>query len=82
MKGFILGLLIKAVQYLVGGDVFRHVEALVRAQVSSDLPGEQKRAVVQEQLKNVKGELADTIRHVSQGLLNLAIEAAVVLINK
>jgi len=73
--------------------VLRNIRELINAQFSvvyRDLKingvvitaGDQRRLAVRKELAEAKGELGNAIRALSPGLINFAIEALIILINK
>ena len=70
---FKLLVLEKAVEWLVGGDLFKFIQKEVGIMNDTDLSGEEKRKAVQEEAKRFFGDTATFF-------VNLAIEVAVVLL--
>lgn len=89
MKYVLAKLLINLVRSLIGSNFFGYIEALVRAQLDTNLTGEQKRAEVKKQIENLKNIGTEAAKDtVQEGLIiaaqstknkyvNLAIEVIV-----
>lgn len=82
MKSALLKILVLVVRNLVQGKLFDHIKTLVLSQVDSNKSGAEKRAAVQQGIKELQGDLADAAKVAGPMLLNLALEAAVVAVSK
>lgn len=81
MNALMRKLLDIVVKSLVGGDLFDHIKQAVAIQMNAtNLTGEQKKVAVQANIKALKGDLGIAANNLGQTLLNLAIEAALVLV--
>lgn len=63
----------KAIAWLIGGSLFKDVKNIVAGLFEEDKPGDEKRKDAFDQIKKVAGSTASF-------LINLAIEAAVVIL--
>lgn len=77
-KTMMINLLLSTLSTLLNGDLLNFIKRAVVAQMSSDLPGDQKRDAVMVELMAAKGELGRVLAKTSVSLINLGIEASVV----
>jgi hypothetical protein len=82
MSSFLLNLLTFVIKRLIAADLFSHIKDVVEAQMNNQLTGEQKRAVVKQELSELNGALRDDFIKTAPYLVNLAIETAVTLVKK
>ncbi len=77
MSPFFTKIILTAVTALTSRAVTDKVMELVKTQLTSPLSGEEKRAEVKRQIDALKTEVGSAFAGVSNGLLNLVIEAVV-----
>ena len=70
IKAYILE---RTVKWIVGGELFDQVKNLVLAYASENIPGDEKRKKVLEQVKLIRGNISNFV-------VNLVIETAVFII--
>ena len=63
----------KVIKWLIGGELFNSIKEMVLNMADTELTGEEKRAKVLQEAKSIAGKTASF-------LLNLGIEAAVVIL--
>jgi hypothetical protein len=82
MSGFLLNLLSFVVKRLIDAQLFEIIKSLVASQMDSNIPGAAKKVAVKSALTELEGNIKEQLIKTAPNLLNLAIEAAVVLIRK
>lgn len=82
MNKLLFNMLAFVISRLLDAKLFEIIKAMVIAQMSTELTGEQKRATVKQELYNLTGNVADEFKKTAPNLINLAIETAVVLIKR
>lgn len=80
MNPIVAYLLSTAAKILIGSNLFAAIQDMVLAEMDSTKTGEEKKAAVKARLAKLKGDLGTAVKSVSGGLLNWAIETALVLI--
>jgi hypothetical protein len=82
MSSFLLSLLSFVINRLIDAQLFETIKALVESQMNNELSGAAKKAVVKSALTQLEGNIKEQFIKTAPNLLNLAIEAAVVIIKK
>lgn len=80
MSKTLLNLLVYIIKQMITRDLFDHILEIVKAKTDTDLTGAEKRAAVQAEIKEIRGDLAGAVQATSSTVINLAIEAAVLAV--
>lgn len=82
MSSFVLSLLSFVINRLIDAKLFEIIKSLVESQMNAELSGAAKKIVVKSALTQLEGNIKEQFLKTAPNLLNLAIEAAVVLVKK
>ncbi len=77
MKTFAINMILAMIKSMMDNGLFDEVEDVVKALMSSNVSGNEKKQLVMDELEDLTGLLAESFRSTSPWIINLLIEAVV-----
>ncbi len=77
MKTFAINMILTMIKSMMDNGLFNEVEDVVKALMTSNVSGNEKKQLVMDELEDLTGLLAEAFRSTSPWIINLLIEAVV-----